>query len=181
MISRFTVFVVAAAVFACDEPPAQDPSQQQLSYQNGYPQTTTGTQSQSQSQPAVTYTPTEPAATAAAPATTQAAQPAATATAPVQIQTTPVPVGVQALPPPSATATAGGKPPAPAATTKTMAIPGPGAFSCQSDSQCLLGRCNTLYGRCAYPCKNSDIDCKPNNVCTAAGLCMPRAGGGLGM
>jgi len=181
MISRFTVFVVAAAVFACDEPPAQDPSQQQVSYQNGYPQTTVGSSTQAgapgATQAPVTYTPTDPAA---APTSTVTA-PAATATAPVQIQTTPVPVGVQALPPPSATATTGAKPPAPATTTKTMAVPGPGAFSCQSDSQCLLGRCNTLYGRCAYPCKNSDIDCKPNNVCTAAGLCMPRAGGGLGM
>lgn len=161
----------AAAAFACEEPPAQDPSQTDVTYQNGYAQTTPrgpGAPPTAEAPP-VTYTPTTPAATGTVAPTAPA--PTSTATAPAPMQTTPVPVGVQALPPPGPNG----------AAPKTMAVPGPGAFACTSDAQCLLGRCNLQYKRCAYPCKNSDVDCKAPNVCTAAGLCMPRVAGGVGM
>ncbi len=181
MFTGSRLVLLAAVLLACEEPPAQDASQTQITYQNGYAQTTPSAPG-ARPQAPVTYSPTAPAATT--PATTavpSATAPAPTSAAPAPIQTTPVPVGVQALPPPAGATGAAPTKPVPSVTHKTMAVPGPGAFTCQSDAQCLLGRCNTLYGRCAYPCKNSEIDCKPNNVCTAAGLCMPRAGGGLGM
>jgi len=171
---------------ACEEPPPQDPSQSQLTYQNGYAQTiaqanATPRDPSMPPPPAatatspVTYTSTAGTAAPPAPAPTLAppgggwSSPAATTT-PEPMQTTPVQVGVQALPPP---AKAGGAP--------AMATPGQGAFVCTSDAQCLLGRCNMQYGRCAYPCRSSAADCKPGNVCTAAGLCMPRVAGGVGM
>jgi len=54
-----------------------------------------------------------------------------------------------------------------------MAVPGPGAIPCQSDAACILGRCNVPYGRCAYPCRSSAVDCAPNAVCGPLGLCVP--------
>ncbi len=91
------------------------------------------------------------------------------------MQTTPVPLGVQPLPLPATTAVTA----APTATaTQSMAVPGPGAFQCATDNQCLLGRCNTKYNRCAYPCKSSENDCKAGNVCTAGGICMPKGAAG---
>ena len=180
------VIATVSLGFACEDQPPQDPSQSQVTYQNGYAQTTNVSPGQAAPEATaaagpVTYTPTDqatgasPIATAAPLATTATAAPTSMGTVPMQ--TTPVPVGVQALPPPSATVAAG------AVTTpgKTLAVPGPGAFACTSDAQCMLGRCNTLYGKCAYPCKDTAIDCKTGNVCTPAGVCMPRIGGGVGM
>jgi hypothetical protein len=96
----------------------------------------------------------------------------------VEIQTTPVPLGVQPLPLPSAT-TATATPTH--QTQSRMATPGTGAFQCTSDAQCLLGKCNVQFGRCAYPCKSTENDCKAGNVCTASGVCLPKAAAGVKM
>jgi hypothetical protein len=196
------------ALLACDEPQQQPQDPSRVSYDNGYPQTqaqANGRQTtyqngyaqqgpmQPQQQP-ITYTPTTPAGGGGG-ATIQSV-PAATATVAlppqqqqpvaVEMQTTPVPLGVQPLPLPAQTATAA--PPAAtiaapptAAGKSSMAVPGPGAFQCTSDAQCLLGRCNTQYSRCAYPCKSSENDCKAGNVCTAGGICMPKGAAGIKM
>jgi hypothetical protein len=51
------------------------------------------------------------------------------------------------------------------APTETMAVPHPDAPKCQSDSACADGhRCNTRYGRCAWPCE-SDADCVAGMQC----------------
>jgi len=165
--------MVAVFLVACEEPttPPQGPAQ--WTYQNGYAQPTT--------QAPVTYTPlaatAQTAQTAAPPVYTTQNGPE-TPTPPLttaqQIQTTPVPLGVQTLPPPTPTTTA-------MTPQTTMSVPGRGAFVCTSDAQCLLGRCNTSYGKCAYPCKNSEKDCKAGNVCTATGLCMPKGAAGVAM
>jgi len=187
--------LLALLVLACDPPP-QGP--QQVTYQNGYAQQGPAQQptygygaaptATTTTQP-ITYTATEPAATAdptmsviAAPTATAATvAPAATVAAPVAIQTTPVPLGVQPMPLPSATTTAAMTPlPSPAQQSK-MATPGAGAFQCTSDAQCLLGKCNVQFGRCAYPCKSSENDCKAGNVCTASGVCLPKAAAGVKM
>src|SRR5688500_3602413 len=39
-----------------------------------------------------------------------------------------------------------------------MATPGPLALPCQNDSGCGTHRCNTQFGKCAYPCQ-TDTDC----------------------
>jgi hypothetical protein len=188
-------------VIACDPPPPQGP--QQVTYQNGYAQQggpaqpgggygAPPTMANGQTQP-ITYTPsdqpqsttpmmttiTAPGATAvvAAPTATVAAPP------PVEIQTTPVPLGVQPLPLPSVTATVGAPPqqmPQQPMQSK-MATPGPGAFQCTSDAQCLLGKCNVQFNRCAYPCRSTENDCKVGNVCTASGVCLPKAAAGVKM
>ena len=64
-------------------------------------------------------------------------------------------------PTPSASAPAAGQ----------MATPGPTALACQNDSQCMTHRCNTQYGKCAFPCQSA-ADCIPPNQCLA-GLCVP--------
>lgn len=183
-------FLLGAVLLACEEPPPQDPSQAQTTYQNGYAQTigqanATPRSSAPAASGATPGAPVTYAAEGAQPSPT-VAQPAATLAppqggwsappeqaGPQPMQATPVQVGVQALPPPATTGTG--------PTALPMATPGPGAFVCTSDAQCMLGRCNMRYGRCAYPCKNSALDCKAGNVCTAAGLCMPRIAGGVGM
>lgn len=139
----------------------------QVTYQNGYAQTTYGNPSAPpppSPRAPVTYTPDSNGASAP----TQADQ------APTQIQTTPVPLGE---PPPQQQPT-----PSPSVSTLApqpakMAVPNAAAFQCKTDAQCLLGRCNVQYGRCAYPCKNSEADCKPGNVCSASGVCVPRSFG----
>jgi hypothetical protein len=52
-----------------------------------------------------------------------------------------------------------------------MAIPGPLALPCQSDMVCGLHRCNTQYGKCAFPCQTA-ADCVVPNACTM-GICLP--------
>jgi hypothetical protein len=182
MKSILLALVIVGSVFACDPPP-QGP--QQVTYQNGYAQqgparTGYGTAPSSTvpTQP-ITYSPADPAAATASPTMTVIAAPTATvaqAAPPVEIQTTPVPLGVQPLPLPSATTTA-----APQQTQSWMATPGTGAFQCTSDAQCLLGKCNVQFGRCAYPCKSTENDCKAGNVCTASGVCLPKAAAGIKM
>ena len=59
-----------------------------------------------------------------------------------------------------------------------MAVPGPQALACQADSQCLTHRCNTQYGKCAFPCA-SDVDCNPGAYCFRGPVpaCLPKAPG----
>jgi hypothetical protein len=55
-----------------------------------------------------------------------------------------------------------------------MAVPGAGALPCTSDAQCFTHKCNTQYGKCAWPCQSA-IDCTPGNQCNPAmgGACVP--------
>jgi hypothetical protein len=61
-----------------------------------------------------------------------------------------------------------------------MATPGPTALACQNDSQCMTHRCNTQFGKCAFPCQ-SDADCIQGASCfVAAGpaaACLPKPPG----
>jgi hypothetical protein len=61
-----------------------------------------------------------------------------------------------------------------------MSVPGPTALACQNDSQCMTHRCNTQYGKCAFPCQ-SDADCIQGATCfVAAGpaaACLPKPPG----
>jgi hypothetical protein len=196
-IDMKSILLALPLVIACDPPP-QGP--QQVTYQNGYAQqgpaqqgyggygAQPGATSNVPTQP-ITYSPApqstvDPGATMTtitAPGATVA--PAVTATVaapPVEIQTTPVPLGVQPLPLPSTTTVAPNAPPVQQTQSK-MATPGTGAFQCTSDAQCLLGKCNVQFGRCAYPCKSSENDCKAGNVCTASGVCLPKAAAGVKM
>jgi hypothetical protein len=89
------------------------------------------------------------------------------------------PYGAQpygAQPQPYATAPAPAPTPAPAVTPTPaagtqMSQPSPMAFACQSDAQCLTHRCNTQFGKCAWPC-TTDVDCVTGNRCQA-GACIP--------
>jgi hypothetical protein len=69
-----------------------------------------------------------------------------------------------------------GQPPA----AGQMAVPGPTALACQNDSQCMTHRCNTQYGKCAFPCQ-SDADCIQGSTCFVAGgpvaACLPKPPG----
>jgi len=189
-----SILVALPLVLACDPPPQgaqqvtyqngyaqqgpaqQGPAQQQQGYGGSTPITYTPTADQTQSSPTMTVI-TAPTGAAVAPAATVAAPPAA------EIQTTPVPLGVQPMPLPSGT-TGGTTTPLPPPTQQTqskMATPGAGAFQCTSDAQCLLGKCNVQFNRCAYPCKSTENDCKAGNVCTASGVCLPKAAAGIKM
>jgi hypothetical protein len=79
--------------------------------------------------------------------------------------------GAPTAPPP-------GQPMPPAAGQ--MAVPGPTALACQNDSQCMTHRCNTQYGKCAFPCQ-SDNDCIQGSTCFVAGgpvaACLPKPPG----
>jgi hypothetical protein len=61
-----------------------------------------------------------------------------------------------------------------------MAVPGPTALACSNDSQCMTHRCNTQYGKCAFPCQ-SDADCIQGATCFVAGgpvaACLPKPPG----
>src|SRR5688500_8559350 len=39
------------------------------------------------------------------------------------------------------------------APATTLSTPDATAFPCQSDAQCVTHRCNTQFGKCAYPCR----------------------------
>jgi hypothetical protein len=179
---------VAAIALACDVPPPQSSSQ--LTYQNGYAQTTPqygpqtslqqGYPQQPLTTPPVTYTPLvtpqaqvmveQPSTVTPPPPVNNWQTPP-----PVQVQTTPVPLGVQALPPPTPMATSMTSP------QQTMAVPDKNAYPCSTDAQCGVGRCNMAYRKCAYPCRRSEVDCTPGNVCTGTGLCLPKGVAGLSM
>jgi hypothetical protein len=61
-----------------------------------------------------------------------------------------------------------------------MATPGPTALPCQNDSSCMTHRCNTQFGKCAFPCV-SDADCIQGSSCFVAGgalaACIPKPPG----
>lgn len=67
--------------------------------------------------------------------------------------------------------------PTPAATTPqpapagTLSQPSPMALPCTADANCLTHRCNTQFGKCAWPCQ-TDNDCNPGNRCMG-GACVP--------
>jgi hypothetical protein len=94
------------------------------------------------------------------PAQPTAAQPVAPApTQPVAAQPAPAqPTAAQ----PGATAPAAGG----------LSQPSPMALACTSDANCLTHRCNTQFGKCAWPCQ-SDNDCVTGNHCMA-GACVPK-------
>ncbi len=54
-----------------------------------------------------------------------------------------------------------------------MAVPNQLALPCSNDSGCGLARCNTQYGKCAFPCVSSEHDCISGAACGVGGLCMP--------
>jgi hypothetical protein len=56
-----------------------------------------------------------------------------------------------------------------------MATPGPLALACQNDGACGLHRCNTQFGKCAFPCA-SPVDCAAGNQCLM-GVCAPKPPG----
>ncbi len=75
------------------------------------------------------------------------------------------------------TAAQPGYPAAPPA--QQLAVPGPAALPCQQDAQCLTHKCNTQYGKCAFPCE-SDFDCVAGAYCFKGGpapACLPKAPG----
>ncbi len=74
---------------------------------------------------------------------------------------------------PGAQAPQPGYPSAPGPAASPMAVPGPLALPCQNDSACIMGRCNTQYQKCAFPCQ-SPADCAQGASCNAmSGLCLP--------
>jgi hypothetical protein len=89
---------------------------------------------------------------------------------PAPTAATPVPT----VAPQPAPAPAPGPAPAPA-PTGTMATPGLLALPCQADSSCGLHRCNTQYGKCAFPCQSA-VDCAQASQCMM-GVCVPGGGG----
>jgi hypothetical protein len=93
------------------------------------------------------------------------AQPTAqpTAMAPAPVATQPAPVATAAQPMPTA---------AVPAASGALSQPSPMALPCTSDAGCLTHRCNTQFGKCAWPCQ-SDNDCNPGNHCMA-GACVPQ-------
>src|SRR5512140_1350113 len=46
-----------------------------------------------------------------------------------------------------------GPTPPPGPTGAALAVPGPAALPCSNDSMCLTHKCNTQYGKCAFPCE----------------------------
>ena len=53
-----------------------------------------------------------------------------------------------------------------------LSSPNPLALPCASDAQCLTHRCNTAFGKCAWPCQ-TDNDCIAGSVCIAP-TCLPK-------
>ncbi|HEX6274010.1 MAG TPA: hypothetical protein VFZ53_13270 [Polyangiaceae bacterium] len=90
-------------------------------------------------------------------------QPYPTAPAPTQPAPAPTPTPT-AAPTPAPTPTQ----PAPAGT---LSQPSPMALPCTADANCLTHRCNTQFGKCAWPCQ-TDNDCNPGNRCMG-GACVP--------
>jgi hypothetical protein len=93
---------------------------------------------------------------------------------PYPTQTAPQPVATQPAPAPGQPAAPVATQPAPAATTPAggLSQPSPMALPCTTDAACLTHRCNTQFGKCAWPCQ-SDNDCNPGNHCMA-GACVPK-------
>jgi hypothetical protein len=66
-------------------------------------------------------------------------------------------------------------PPASVVPPGQMAVPGPAALPCSNDSMCLTHKCNTQYGKCAFPCE-SDNDCIMGAYCFKGPVpsCLPK-------
>ena len=96
------------------------------------------------------------------------AQPAPAPAAPAAQPTAAQPVPAQPAQP--APAPAAATPAAPAGGA--MSQPSPMALACTNDAACLTHRCNTQFGKCAWPCQ-SDNDCVTGNHCMA-GACVPK-------
>jgi hypothetical protein len=86
---------------------------------------------------------------------------------PQPTQTAPAPAPAPAPTPAPTVAPAPGQP----APAGTMSQPSPMALPCTADANCLTHRCNTQFGKCAWPCQ-SDNDCNPGNRCNG-GACLP--------
>ena len=95
-------------------------------------------------------------------------------------QTYPQQQAYPAQPAPAAPAPAAPAPAAPAPAAPAPAIPDAAgamsqpdatAFPCTTDAQCVTHRCNTPFGKCAWPCK-TNADCMPGNRCMAP-ACIP--------
>jgi hypothetical protein len=82
------------------------------------------------------------------------------------------PAPAQPAPPPVQPAPTAAPAPAPTAAG-TLSQPSPMALPCTADANCLTHRCNTQFGKCAWPCQ-SDTDCNPGNRCMG-GACVPAA------
>jgi hypothetical protein len=59
-----------------------------------------------------------------------------------------------------------------------LATPGPAALPCTNDTMCVTHKCNTQYGKCAFPCE-SDNDCIQGSYCAKVLVpsCWPKAPG----
>jgi hypothetical protein len=59
-----------------------------------------------------------------------------------------------------------------------LAVPGPAALPCSNDSMCMTHKCNTQYGKCAFPCE-TDFDCIQGAYCFKGPVpaCLPKAPG----
>lgn len=85
----------------------------------------------------------------------------------------PAPTVAQPAPAPQPTVAPTAAPAPGAAPTGQLSQPSPMALACTSDANCLTHRCNTQFGKCAWPCQ-SDVDCNPGNRCMG-GACVPSA------
>lgn len=90
--------------------------------------------------------------------------PPAPAPAPAPVAPAPAPAAPAPAPAPAA-------PGAAPATPGALSTPSPMALACTADANCLTHRCNTQFGKCAWPCQ-TDTDCNPGNRCMA-GACVP--------
>ena len=68
--------------------------------------------------------------------------------------------------------------PPPAGAPGQLAVPGPAALPCSNDSMCMTHKCNTQYGKCAFPCE-TDNDCIMGAYCFKGPVpaCLPKAPG----
>ena len=72
-----------------------------------------------------------------------------------------------------------GGPGGPPAGGAALAVPGPMAGPCSNDSMCITHKCNTQYGKCAFPCE-TDNDCIQGSYCfkgIPVAACFPKAPG----
>jgi hypothetical protein len=157
------LFVIVACENSASSPQPTAPTASYANPPPGYAQPPPGQAQPPPGYPAPGYAPGY--ATAAPAYPPAAAQYPAPAPAPAY-PPAPAPTVAPAPVPPGA--------PAPAAGG-TMATPGLLALPCQSDATCGLHRCNTQYGKCAFPCQSAAADCAPASQCLM-GVCVPGSG-----